>query len=141
MRTSPGQFGAFSFLIATLLSCGGDEPVGTGPTGPTTGSLRVTTQSGGVGADPDGYLLSLDGATQGGIGDPAPVVVAGLAAGEHRVALSGVVPYCAVDGEASRAVSVRVPRTRDTAAAPGPRIGPESTAAAHPPPLSDRHEY
>ena len=113
MRTPPVPFSALSFLIATLISCGGDDLVDTG--GPTTGSLRVTTQSGGVGADPDGYLLSLDGAAHGAIGDPAPVVLTGLPAGDHTVALDGVDPFCAVDGGPGRTITVPAGDTADVA--------------------------
>ena len=109
MRTPPVAFGALSFIIATLLSCGGDDQ---GSLGPTTGSLRVTTQSGGIGTDPDGYVLRLDDATAGPVGDPAPVVLTGLAAGDHTIALDNVASFCAVNGGPSRTVAVPA---RDTA--------------------------
>jgi Tol biopolymer transport system component len=115
MRTPPVPFSAISLIIATLISCGGDDLAGTGGPGPPTGSLRVTTRSGGVGADPDGYLLGLDGAEQGAIGDPAPVVLTGLPAGDHMVALDGVVLFCAVEGGPGRTITVPAGDTADVA--------------------------
>jgi hypothetical protein len=115
MRTPPVPFSALSFIIATLLSCGGDDLASTGGPDPTTGSLRVTTRSSGVGADPDGYLLSLDGAAQGAIGDPAPVVLTGLPAGDHMVALDGVVLFCTVEGGPGRTITVPAGDTAEVA--------------------------
>src|SRR5437016_3151878 len=72
------------------------SPVGTSyavscaPTGPTTGSLSVTTATSGASGDvdPDGYSVTLDGTTSRAIGDNATTTFSGLAPGSHTVVLS-----------------------------------------------------
>lgn len=71
-----------------------------------TASIRVTTATTGLGLDPDGYTVSVDG----GSGQPAAasgaITISGLTAGDHVVALGGLAPNCVVDGANARAVSV-----------------------------------
>src|SRR5439155_23636310 len=77
------------------------------PTGPTTGSLSVTTATSGANGDldPDGYTVTVDG-TGRAIGDNASTTFDGLAPGNHSVVLSGVAGNCTVNGGTSRTVSV-----------------------------------
>ncbi|MEO6058172.1 MAG: hypothetical protein ABIQ49_15215, partial [Gemmatimonadales bacterium] len=74
--------------------------------GPTTGTIAVTTLSTGAPADPDGYLLLLDGAAAGPIAGNATVTLGAVAPGEHTVGLGGIAPNCIVDGDNLRAVTV-----------------------------------
>ena len=106
MRTPPVPSCAFLVTLATLVSCGDSDLPVTGGSGPTTGSILVIAQAGGVGADSNGYLLQLDGAAQGAIEDHVPVVLTGLTADQHTIALEGVVPFCAVEGGPARTVAV-----------------------------------
>src|SRR2546423_2140159 len=78
------------------------------PTGPTTGSLSVTTATSGASGDldPDGYTVTLDGAAGRAIGDNETTTFSGLAPGSHMVVLSGVAANCSVSGGTSRTVSV-----------------------------------
>jgi len=106
MRTPPVPTCAFFVTVATLISCAGSDLPLTGGSDPTTGSILVIAQTGGVGTDTDGYLVQLDGAAQGAIGENVPVVLTGLTADEHTLALEGVVPFCAVEGGPARTVTV-----------------------------------
>ena len=86
------------------------------PTGPTTGSLSVTTATSGASGDvdPDGYTVTLDGATSRAIGDNETTTFSGLAPGSHTVVLSGVAANCSVSGGTSRTVSVTAGSTAST---------------------------
>src|SRR5437899_7649585 len=86
------------------------------PTGPTTGSLSVTTATSGASGDldPDGYTVTLDGATTRAIGINASVTFTGLTPGSHSVVLSGVAANCTVSGGTSRTVSVTAGSTAST---------------------------
>jgi Tol biopolymer transport system component len=57
-------------------------------------------------ADPDGYLVVLDGQS----GEPIPLAghasFSGVAAGQHTLTLQGLAPTCVVDGENPRALTV-----------------------------------
>src|SRR5213079_3232255 len=66
------------------------------PTGQTTGSLSVTTATSGASGDldPDGYTVTLDGATSRAIGDNGTTTFSGLAPGSHTVVLSGMAANC-----------------------------------------------
>jgi len=86
------------------------------PTGPATGSLSVTTATSGASGDvdPDGYTVTLDGATSRAIGDNETTTFSGLAPGSHTVVLSGVAANCSVSGGTSRTVSVTAGSTAST---------------------------
>ena len=86
------------------------------PTGPTTGSLSVTTATSGASGDldPDGYTATLDGTTSRAIGINASVTFTGLTPGSHSVVLSGVAGNCTVSGGTSRTVSVTAGSTAST---------------------------
>ncbi|HLB81842.1 MAG TPA: hypothetical protein VJJ54_02030, partial [Gemmatimonadales bacterium] len=85
------------------------------PTGPTTGSLSVTTATSGASGDldPDGYTVTVDG-TGRAIGDNETTTFDGLAPGSHSVVLSGVAANCSVSGGTSRTVSVTAGSTAST---------------------------
>ena len=89
--------------LSTVLiaACGGES---TGPPGTATTGIRIATASSGVDADPDGYLVQVDG------GPPERVaidtaVTRPLSVGSHSVALAGLSSNCSVD-QATRSVSV-----------------------------------
>src|SRR4051812_7141099 len=58
--------------------------------GPTTGGLSVTSSTSGSDPDPDGYVLSVDGAETGPLGVNATVSLSSLAAGVHTVGITGL---------------------------------------------------
>jgi len=107
------------------------------PTGPTTGSLSVTTATSGASGDldPDGYTVTLDGTTSRAIGINASVTFTGLTPGSHSVVLSGVAGNCTVSGGTSRTVSVTAGSTASTSysvscAPTGPTTGSLSVTTA-----------
>jgi hypothetical protein len=71
-----------------------------------TGTLEIKTATSGAPADPDGYLLQLDGDGTRAVPIQAATLIGDLAPGEHAVELSGVAANCVVDGERRRTVSV-----------------------------------
>jgi PKD repeat protein len=72
---------------------------------PTTGDLTVTTTTGGTGSDPNGYTLSVDGASQS-IAMNDTRTITGLLAGNHSVGLLDVATTCVVSGQNPRTVNV-----------------------------------
>lgn len=76
-----------------------------------TGTLVVVTESSGAPADPNGYTLSVDGATPVAIGIAETRSFGGLAPGVHTVSLGGVAENCAVQGQASRSATVTAAQT------------------------------
>ena len=98
----------------------------TGPP-PTTGNLTVTTTTGGTGTDPDGYTVTVDGASQSiAINDTRTFT--GLTAGDHSVGLQGVAGNCVVSGQNPRTVAVSAGATGQT------NFGVTCTAPANQPP-------
>jgi len=83
------------------LACGGD-----GGTDVVLPSLRITTTTTGIEADPDGYSVSIDGQAAQPMGLNASLTVDRLTEGQHTIELSGVAANCAVGGENPRPVSV-----------------------------------
>jgi len=77
------------------------------PPTPPPGNLTVTTTTTGSNLDADGYTVTVDGTTSQAIGTNGSVTFAGLPAGNHDVALSGLATNCAVSG--SSPVTVTVP--------------------------------
>ncbi len=71
-----------------------------------TGSALVTTATSGSLPDPDGYLLSLDGAPAQPIGANASATFDALTPGSHTVALSGIATNCRVDPTAQQSFDV-----------------------------------
>lgn len=74
--------------------------------GPPTGSILISTATGGIRPDADGYEVSVDGGAAQEIGPNASLAVPGLPLGEHTVQLSGVASNCAVGGQNPRTVTV-----------------------------------
>src|SRR5205823_15091266 len=73
---------------------------------PTTGDLTVTTTTGGTGTlDPDGYIVTVDGA-QKAVATNGSVPFTGLTPGNHLVSLSDVATNCAVNGQNPQTVAV-----------------------------------
>jgi len=80
---------------------------------PTTGSLRVTTNTTGASPDPDGYTVTLDGATSQHIESTSSggVTFADLSVASHTAVLSDVAPNCTVTGGPSKTVDVTAGNT------------------------------
>jgi hypothetical protein len=74
--------------------------------GSTTGALEVVTATSGQPADPDGFVIMLDGAASNPIGPTATVTFPDIAIGVHTVELSGVAPNCQVTGDHPLGVAV-----------------------------------
>jgi hypothetical protein len=75
---------------------------------PEVGDLAVTTTTTGSNLDPDGYTVTVDenAATTKSIGVNGSVTFAGLGAGSHTVALSGLAANCMVSGPNPQTVVV-----------------------------------
>src|SRR5690606_24048960 len=63
------------------------------------GELEVTTSTSGSAPDPDGYTITIDGASAASIGTNETLVFEGVAQGEHSVGLSGLEANCLVTGD------------------------------------------
>jgi hypothetical protein len=59
-----------------------------------SGAIIVSVATSGVGSDPDGYVVGVDGMITRTLPVQGSVVVSGLRAGDHRVSLSGWTPNC-----------------------------------------------
>jgi hypothetical protein len=90
------------------LGCGGG-----GGTDIVLPSLSVTTTTGGVELDPDGYSFAVDGSGTRPIGLDATVTIDDLTDGQHTVTLSGLAQNCAA-GENPRSVTVSAGSTAST---------------------------
>jgi hypothetical protein len=77
----------------------------------TSGSVQTTTRTSGNPSDPDGYSISLDGATGQGIGTNASLNLAGLSVGAHTIRLGGVAANCQVSGDNPRSVTIAAGQT------------------------------
>jgi len=86
-------------LAFGLLACGDDS------TEPTDGFIHVITTTTGAALDPDGYTVSVDGASQE-IGINDELGINGVTPGSHSVMLSGVAAGCTLDGANPRVVTV-----------------------------------
>jgi TolB protein len=80
---------------------------------PTTGTIRVTTATGGLPADPDGYALQLDSGSPQTIGASSSVTYDNVSVGTHTLTLSGLAGNCSVNGSNPRSVSVSGGATSD----------------------------
>jgi Tol biopolymer transport system component len=115
-------------LLVSALACGGDSNVAP----PTTGTLRVTTSTGGTDPDPDGYTVQIDVASPQAIGGSATLEIPGLAAGAHTVQLGGIAANCAVAESNPRSVNLLAGETTTvefavTCSAPGAGLQVSST--------------
>jgi hypothetical protein len=72
---------------------------------PTTGTLTVNTSTTGSDLDPDGYTVTVDGATSQAVATNGNVPFT-EPAGDHSVALSGIAGNCTVSGANPRTVTV-----------------------------------
>lgn len=73
---------------------------------PPSGSIDVTATTTGASPDPDGYAISLDNGSGQPIASSGTIRFAAVAAGDHRVRLTGVSPNCHVTGENPQTVTV-----------------------------------
>ena len=110
---------ACTFGAAALFpACGGDVTMEQTSSGspakelakPKTGAIRVSVATAGTDIDADGYLVSVDGGAHVPIAVNGAVTIAGLAPGNHSVALGGLAANCAAAGANPRTVTV----ARDT---------------------------
>lgn len=102
---------ALAALLLLAGACGGDDD---GPTGLATGSIEISVVTTGSALDSDGYTVSVDGMSSQSIAINGSVTFAGVAAGEHEVELSSVVPNCVVAGENPHTVTVLAGGTLST---------------------------
>jgi Tol biopolymer transport system component len=93
------------FVLAGL-SCGGEDLQA-----PTTGILEITTATTGPEPDTDGYVVTVDDATQTVIGSNATFQLQNVESGDHSVRLAGVMENCAVAGENPRSIQVEAGKT------------------------------
>src|SRR5439155_920493 len=107
------------------------------PTGPTTGSLSVTTATSGASGDldPDGYTVSLDGTTTRALRTTASVSSTELTRASHSTLLSGVAANSTRRSSELRTVSVTAGSTASTSysiscAPTGPTTGSLTVTAA-----------
>jgi len=100
----------------------------------TTGSIEVTTSTGGSAPSSSGIGFTIDGGSSHSIGANATVAVAGVAAGAHEVRLLGTPANCVIEGTNPRAISVTAGNT--TAVAFAITCGAGSIAITANPPVS-----
>lgn len=104
MRTAPLFI---CVVVFWLIGCGDNN----GPTGATTGSIRVTVTTTGTPADPNGYTVSVDGGTGQAIeASGSTVTIPDVSAGQHTVALGDLADNC------STAAGTTNPQTATVAA-------------------------
>lgn len=73
--------------------------------------LVVVTTSLGPTADPDGYMVVVDGVERGPIGVSATLNLTGVTPGAHRVGLSGLAPGCRAQGDNPQTVNLEATST------------------------------
>ncbi|HET7240573.1 MAG TPA: hypothetical protein VFI77_05410, partial [Gemmatimonadales bacterium] len=73
--------------------------------------LEITTATTGPEPDTDGYVVTVDDASQTVIGANATFQLQSLDAGEHTVRLAGIAENCAVAGENPRSIQVEAGKT------------------------------
>ncbi|HET6778104.1 MAG TPA: hypothetical protein VFH26_04400, partial [Gemmatimonadales bacterium] len=73
---------------------------------PPTGRLVITSVTGGISPDPDGYTISVGGVPGSPIGANEVVTIDEVPAGTHVVELSGIADNCTVADGPSRTVTV-----------------------------------
>ena len=84
-------------------------------TAPTTGAIQLSAATTGDDLDPDDYQVALDGGIPQPLSINGSVLIGGLTAGEHEVALSGVADNCGVTQPNPRTVTVLGGSTADAA--------------------------
>jgi len=73
---------------------------------PATGDLTATAATSGSSIDPDGYVVTLDGTSNQSVPTNGSATFAGIPAGSHSVALSGVAANCTVSSPNPQTVNV-----------------------------------
>jgi TolB protein len=74
--------------------------------GTPPGSLEIVIATTGAEPDPDGYLVSVDGAAGVPVGVSGTLSLPQIVAGEHEIRLGGLAPNCSVLGNNPRLVTV-----------------------------------
>ena len=102
---------AITLVVSVIaVSCGGD------PTPPeTTGTLEITTATGGVEPDADGYTVQVGTAAAEAIDASGTVTSPEMDPGTYTVQLTGVAANCTVAGENPRTVTVTAGQTTTVA--------------------------
>lgn len=95
-------------LSAAAVGCGGGDSV-TLP--PTTGTLVITTSTGGVEPDADGFSVQIDAGPAQAIGVAATLTTSEVTPGNHIVQLAEIAANCTVSGDNPRTVSVTAGET------------------------------
>jgi hypothetical protein len=72
----------------------------------SAGTIEVAVATVGVGTDPDGFALTLDGADRGPIGMNATMSLTSVPPGGHSIGLTGLAGNCQVVGDNPRAATV-----------------------------------
>jgi len=103
-RTQRSGLALVAPVALALAACGGSESIAV-PT-PSTGSVRITTSTTGENLDPDGYAVTVDGATPRAMGVSDTVTISQLSAGNHLITLNQVALNCAVGGLNPRTLGV-----------------------------------
>jgi probable HAF family extracellular repeat protein len=93
-------------LVVAAVGCGGDSL-----SPPTTGTLEVTTSTGGVELDLDGYSLQIDAEPAQTIGSSGTLQTAAVAPGNHTVQLTGIAANCSAGEANPRTVSIAAGET------------------------------
>jgi Tol biopolymer transport system component len=88
-------------LPATSFACNGEDL-----SGPTSGTLEITTMTTGAEPDPDGYTVQFDSEQPRAIGASATLESTDVTPGNHTVLLTGLAPNCVADGENPKAVRI-----------------------------------
>lgn len=102
---------------------------------PSSGTLEITTSTTGSNPDPDGYSISVDGASSQPIGANATLSLQNISAAQHSVQVLSVAANCTVAGLNPRAVTVAAAGTARvefviTCTAPAPGTGSVLITAA-----------
>jgi hypothetical protein len=93
---------AVALALAALVAGCGDTMISIS----TDGRIQVSVNTSGFDTDTDGFSVSVDGGTEQFVAAGGTVTLTDLAAGSHRVQLSGLSENCRVDGDNPRAVVV-----------------------------------
>lgn len=94
-------FGPVGLALFAVAACSDSSP-----TGPSSGTLQVTTSTTGQLIDLSGYLISIDGIAGPTVGVNSTVIIPDLAPGAYQVALGNVATNCTVAGSNPRTVLV-----------------------------------
>ena len=79
--------------MQAVVACGDNES----PSGPGTGSLKVTVATTGADLDPDGFAISVDNGQAQAVPINGSVTIGSVPSGSRSVALTGLAPNCTAD--------------------------------------------